>query len=184
MEAAKRMTLPTSDTSWRAFYEAEGARLLLFARQQTRSEADALDVMQDAFLKIWKTRERRGEINRAQMFAEIRRAAIDLARRSSRRERREEAGHDLLEGTAGGEWKSPWFACPVEANEARSALAMALEALPAEQQEVLVLKIWGDLTFEEIGRLLQVSPNTAASRYRYGLKTLKRNLNRPSPKLL
>jgi len=49
----------------------------------------------------------------------------------------------------------------------------ALEALPAEQREVLALKVDGELTFEEIGGLLNVSPNTAASRYRYALEKLR-----------
>jgi RNA polymerase sigma-70 factor (ECF subfamily) len=48
--------------------------------------------------------------------------------------------------------------------------------LPAAQREVIVLKIWHGLTFEAIGNLLDVSPNTAAGRYRYGLNKLKLHL--------
>jgi DNA-directed RNA polymerase specialized sigma24 family protein len=51
-----------------------------------------------------------------------------------------------------------------------------LAALPAEQREVIVLKIWHEYTFEEIGELLEISPNTAAGRYRYGLQKLKTSL--------
>jgi hypothetical protein len=43
----------------------------------------------------------------------------------------------------------------------------------AEQREVIVLKIWHEHTFEEIGELLGLSPNTAAGRYRYGLQKLR-----------
>jgi DNA-directed RNA polymerase specialized sigma24 family protein len=42
-----------------------------------------------------------------------------------------------------------------------------------EQREVVVLKIWNRYTFEEIGGLLEISPNTAAGRYRYGLQKIK-----------
>ncbi len=49
----------------------------------------------------------------------------------------------------------------------------ALAELPAEQAEMIVLKIWHELTFAEIGRILDISPNTAASRYRYGLEKLR-----------
>ena len=49
----------------------------------------------------------------------------------------------------------------------------ALAELPAEQAEVIVLKIWHELTFAEIGQTLDISPNTAASRYRYGLEKLR-----------
>ncbi len=45
-----------------------------------------------------------------------------------------------------------------------------------EQREVLVMKIWNDLTFAEIASALEISQNTAASRYRYALANLKKNL--------
>ena len=48
-----------------------------------------------------------------------------------------------------------------------------LAELPVDQREVIVLKIWHRRTFEEIGDLLEISPNTAAGRYRYGLQKLK-----------
>lgn len=47
-----------------------------------------------------------------------------------------------------------------------------LERLPQPQREVIVLKIWHGRTFESIGELLGVSPNTVAGRYRYGLEKL------------
>ena len=52
----------------------------------------------------------------------------------------------------------------------------ALAALPMEQREVIVLKIWHRCTFDEIGGLLDISPNTAAGRYRYGLQKIKLQL--------
>ena len=52
-----------------------------------------------------------------------------------------------------------------------------LAELPAEQREVIVLKFWQHHTFETIGQLLEISPNTAAGRYRYGLKRLRACLN-------
>ena len=51
-----------------------------------------------------------------------------------------------------------------------------LAELPVEQREVIVLKIWQDCTFEEIGGLLEISPNTAAGRYRYGVQKIKNQL--------
>jgi len=53
------------------------------------------------------------------------------------------------------------------------AVREALEELPVEQREVVVLKIWEEHTFAEIGELLEISPNTAASRYRYALEKLR-----------
>lgn len=51
-----------------------------------------------------------------------------------------------------------------------------LGELPVEQREVIVLKIWHGYTFEEIGELLETSPNTVAGRYRYGLQKIKLQL--------
>ena len=48
-----------------------------------------------------------------------------------------------------------------------------LGELPVPQREVIVLKLWHEYTFEEIGELLEVSPHTAAGRYRYGLEKLR-----------
>jgi DNA-directed RNA polymerase specialized sigma24 family protein len=48
-----------------------------------------------------------------------------------------------------------------------------LAGLPSEQREVIVLKIWHHCTFEQIGALLEASPNTVAGRYRYGLQKLR-----------
>jgi RNA polymerase sigma-70 factor (ECF subfamily) len=66
---------------------------------------------------------------------------------------------------------------PEPATNPHSAQALAvreaLADLPPEQREVVVLKVWQGHTFAEIGRLLDVSPNTASSRYRYALRKLR-----------
>ena len=51
-----------------------------------------------------------------------------------------------------------------------------MERLPDEQREVVILKIWNELTFAEIATVLEISQNTAASRYRYALGALKKSL--------
>ncbi len=48
-----------------------------------------------------------------------------------------------------------------------------LAKIPPEQREVIVLKIWHEHTFEGMGQLLQLSPNTVAGRYRYGMEKLR-----------
>jgi len=52
----------------------------------------------------------------------------------------------------------------------------SLAELPQEQREAIVLKVWHGCTFEEIGGLLDISPNTAAGRYRYGIQKIKTKL--------
>jgi RNA polymerase sigma-70 factor (ECF subfamily) len=64
----------------------------------------------------------------------------------------------------------------LEADDRREAVEAAMRRLPEEQREVLVLKIWAELTFEQIAGELEISPNTAASRYRYALAALRKEL--------
>jgi RNA polymerase sigma-70 factor, ECF subfamily len=66
--------------------------------------------------------------------------------------------------------------CPLEQQESREKVQQAVARLPAEQAEVVVLKIWEQFTFAEIAELIHESPNTAASRYRYALEKLSRHL--------
>jgi RNA polymerase sigma-70 factor (ECF subfamily) len=56
------------------------------------------------------------------------------------------------------------------------ALQSALRELPEEQRAIIVLRVWGQMTIEEAALALDISPNTAASRYRYGLAKLKERL--------
>jgi RNA polymerase sigma-70 factor (ECF subfamily) len=48
-----------------------------------------------------------------------------------------------------------------------------MRELPEEQREVIMLHVWGQMSFEETAAALGISPNTAASRYRYGLSKLR-----------
>ena len=61
-------------------------------------------------------------------------------------------------------------------DDSQGVLATSIDRLPHEQREVLVMKIWNDLTFAKIAEALEISPNTAASRYRYALAALKKDL--------
>jgi RNA polymerase sigma-70 factor (ECF subfamily) len=56
------------------------------------------------------------------------------------------------------------------------AIQSALGDLPEEQREIVVLRVWGQLTFEEAALALDIPANTAASRYRYALAKLKERL--------
>jgi RNA polymerase sigma-70 factor (ECF subfamily) len=152
--------------SWKNWFQLYGPKLLLCARQWTRSAADAEDVVQEAFVRFWRhQRDLPGEPI-ALLITSVRRAAFDLARREGRRAAREERAFD-------GADDRPVFQTPLDGDERRAAIEEALQRLPPEQREVLVLKIWGELTFDQIATTLELSPNTAASRYRYALAALR-----------
>ncbi len=161
-------SVPT-DPHWRTWFRHYGARLLLVARQWTRSAADAEDVVQEAFVRYWRGQRALAGDPLPLLITSVRRAALDLLRRRDRRERREQDQVDL-----GAE---SWFEPNPEGDERANLLEEAVEQLPSEQREVLVLKIWGGLTFAEIASQLDLSPHTAASRYRYALEELRRKLS-------
>jgi len=74
-----------------------------------------------------------------------------------------------------------WLESPPGMDDVGIILQSALRQLAEEQREVIILHIWGELTFEQIAEALSISPNTAASRYRYGVTRLKTQFN-PVPK--
>lgn len=151
---------------WKVCFAALAPGLVLFARQFVRSVADAEDVVQEAFVRFW--RKHHSLQNRALLFATVRSIALDLLRRDARRARREAAAvADAEESVA------PHFEAE---NGSQQALAFAIDHLPSEQREVLVMKIWNELTFADIASALDISQNTAASRYRYALAALRKNL--------
>jgi RNA polymerase sigma-70 factor (ECF subfamily) len=157
--------------NWKDWFEAHGPKLLLCARQWTRSLADAEDVVQEAFVRYWRHQRHLPGDAQALLITSIRRAALDQARRESRRAAREESSNAAMEGCS--LFDPPHGACSDRHDEIR----VALERLAVEQREVLVLKIWNELTFEQIAQTLDISPNTAASRYRYALAALRKELN-------
>ena len=151
---------------WKTCFAQLGPALLLFARRWTNSRADAEDVVQEAFVRFW--RRQHSIENRALLYATVRSTALDRLRSDQRRARREAAA-----ACENAEHSEPEFAA---ADEGQQLLAAAVERLPNEQQEVVVLKIWNELTFAEIAQVLEISQNTAASRYRYALSALKKTL--------
>jgi RNA polymerase sigma-70 factor (ECF subfamily) len=156
----------STDEDWRIWFLQISPGLLLYARQWTHSRAEAEDIVQEAFVRLWRRERTIGK--KALLFAAVRSIALDFWRRDSRRTRREEAvalDHSQI--------SQPHFEA---ANEGEELLAEAVARLPAEQREVLVLKIWNDLTFADIASLLGIPQNTAGSRYRYALLALKKTL--------
>ena len=153
-------------SEWRGWLAEQAPKLLLFARQQARSEADAQDLVQEAVLECW---QRRGECLPPAVglvFATIRRRAVDLARSNDRR-----AGREAV---VGREIAQSWFDSGVEDRERDRLLQEAMSHLRDIYRDVVTLKVWGELTFAEIGEALEIPANTAASRYRYGLAELRK----------
>jgi RNA polymerase sigma-70 factor (ECF subfamily) len=149
-------------------YESKAAGLILYGRALGLSHGEAEDVLQETFLSLLQ-REGRPEEPEHYALRTFRNRALNYRRSLWRRWTRE------LESRR-------WFERETGETETERRAMNALEALPREQREVIVLKIWNGLTFEAMGRLFQLSPNTVAGRYRYGLNKLRACLaERESP---
>lgn len=158
----------TAEEPWRACYAQLAPKLLLFARQWVGSLADAEDVVQTAFVKFWRHQPDAQPEHYPLLYSAVRTSALDLLRTDSRRGHREQvvANHP----------DEPFFDATIERNENADLINSALQHLPESQREVLVLRIWGELSFAEIATTLGDSINTVASRYRYALDALRRIL--------
>ncbi len=151
-------------------YDAHASALFAFLLNLTRAEADTRDLLQEVFIKLAREPKLLVGVReeRAFLIRLAHNAAIDLMRRRGTRERTKESFAEII---------SP-FASAIDPDEElfRNELSAALAELPAEQRAVTHLKLWSGLTFEEIANALEISPNTAASRYRYALDKLRDRL--------
>jgi RNA polymerase sigma-70 factor (ECF subfamily) len=140
-------------------YRAKAAELILYGRALGLGHGEAEDVVQETFLAMLQ-RDVPPEEPERYCVRSFRNRALNYRRSLWRRLARE--------------WESVrWFErSDGETREERAAMR-CLAGLPQLQREVIVLKIWHEYTFEEIGELLDVSPNTVAGRYRYGLEKMR-----------
>ncbi|MSU62029.1 MAG: RNA polymerase sigma factor [Pedosphaera sp.] len=152
-------------------YDAHAQAIFGFALNLTRNEADTRDVLQDLFRRLAARPETLQGVRdeRAFLLRLTHNLAIDLMRRRSTRERTVEAV-----AVEAGEVFAP--ASYPDELVFRRQLAEALAILPEEQRAVVHLKLWEGMTFECIAETLGIPPNTAASRYRYGLDKLRARL--------
>jgi RNA polymerase sigma-70 factor, ECF subfamily len=143
-------------------YEAKASELILYGRALGLSHGEAEDVLQETFMALLKLEQQprnplhysiRGYRNRALNYRRgfLRRMARELESKS-------------------------WFERESVETPPEQAAICCLQKLPSDQREVIVLKIWHEHTFEEIGELLEISPNTAAGRYRYGMDKMRKCL--------
>ena len=138
------------------------APLVLYARQWCDAPED---VVQEAFLKLIR-QSREPEDVAAWLYRVVRNGALDTAKMSRKRQRRESA-------TARSD---RWFVEPeVEGLDAETAVS-ALKRLPGEQSEVIVARHWGGLSFEQIAKVVGCSASSAHRRYAAGLDDLRKQL--------
>jgi RNA polymerase sigma-70 factor (ECF subfamily) len=152
-------------------YDGHAQSLFAFLLNFTRNEADTRDLLQEIFVKLAREPELLDGVReeRAFLIRLAHNAAIDLIRRRGTRERTKEnfAAERISPFTPTYDPDDKLF---------REELAFALGELPEEQRAVVHLKLWEGLTFDSIAIALDIPPNTAASRYRYGLDKMRERL--------
>jgi len=148
-------------------------QLLAYLQAVICSRHDAEDVLQAVFVRVVRKRRHLARARRldAYVYRIARNEASNFLRLRRRARSAVPADDSWLEPTEGGRGRHEWI----------EELQAALSRLPPAQREVVVLKVYEDKTFQEIGRLLDVSPNTAASRYRYAVEKLRTVLRDSTP---
>lgn len=148
-------------------YDVTASRLIRYATTLTRHHDDAEDALQAALVRI-ALRPRvlaDARFPWAYLLKIIRNEALNIVRRRTpMRQLRERARSWIESAEEEGD------------EDLHRFVRLALRKLPPAQAEVVVLKIWEEMTFAEIGEVLGQSPNTAASRYRYALQKLSQHL--------
>jgi RNA polymerase sigma-70 factor, ECF subfamily len=163
--------MAAADFNWKQCFDQVSPNLVLYARQITPSAADAEDVVQMAFVRWWRRFPEGDAENIPLLYAAVRTIALDQRRSDTRRARRESASEIALPHQ-----DTPVFDPPPESKEAAAIVTAALAVLPEEQREVVTLKLWSGLTFQEIATATGASINTVAGRYRYALNALQKQL--------
>ena len=160
--------------AWKQWLAENGPRLLLFARGWSNSRQDAEDLVQEAILRMWHYQaEKDGSPpDLPLVFSTIRFCGLNLHRSETRRRKREESVIYL------NDFQDVWLDPVLEEDEEAEILRDAVQNLSQKLREVVVMKFWGGLTFLQISETLAISPNTAASRYRYALEQLSHELRR------
>lgn len=139
-------------------------RMVRFATTITRNQHDAEDAVQTVLVKV---AERPRLVRDADqpwnyLLRMVRNESLLITRRKSRWSLVDNLT-DLLTVRRVDE---------LEQEETAREVWRALRKLPTEQSEVIVLKIWEQMTFLEIADVLEITPGTSASRYRYGMQKM------------
>ena len=149
-------------------YGRHGENLYRYLVFRLGSAEDAEDVLQETFCRFARYTVRWRFVRDPQAFV-FRVARNEVNRFLKRKLGRRVEEKMILSGAAGG--FSAAFIAPED--QSLAALLRSADNLPAEQKEVVFLKVFDGMTFKEIGSVCGVSSNTAASRYRYGIEKLR-----------
>ncbi|MDR1959414.1 MAG: sigma-70 family RNA polymerase sigma factor [Planctomycetaceae bacterium] len=151
-------------TDFAAMLKAELPALLLYARQWPHDSQE--DVVQEAFISLYRQHPPPENVT-AWLFAVVRNLSNKSLRSRNRRKTRE---IDFSHTTPA------WFTPVRETDEEMQAVLEQLQRLPRQCCEIIVAKIWGKLTFEQIAAVYGSSSSTVHRKYQTGIKILHKKL--------
>jgi RNA polymerase sigma factor (sigma-70 family) len=143
--------------------------LELYARQWCHTPED---VVQEALVQLVRQPTAPAHVV-AWLYRAVRNGAISAARSARRRQY-----HEVV----AAEMRETWFDAAAGQDMDVEAATAALKTLPIDEREVVVARLWGRLSFEEIGDLVGASSSTAHRRYVAGLSALRERLGVTCPK--
>jgi RNA polymerase sigma-70 factor (ECF subfamily) len=149
-------------------YEKYKKDLLVLAMALLNDASAAEDVVHDVFLSFVQTIAKFRLTGSLKGF--LLTCVANRARNSSKAKNRQGIGLDSAEAVDSSADDPP---CSIICNEQLGQLSHAMAQLPYEQREVIMLHFQAGMTFKTIAKSLDVSVNTAKSRYRYGLDKLR-----------
>jgi RNA polymerase sigma-70 factor (ECF subfamily) len=160
--------MPTEPESVESLYEAHASGLLAFLAARLRNTAWAEDLLHDTFLAYMRQAGREIAAPKAYLYQTAHRLSLNALRDRGRNGR----AHQALVADR-QEWKALDSADHLLAVEVRQTLT----ALPDEEREVLVLRVYGSLTFQEISELVGATLSTVFRRYQRAIATVKQVFN-------
>ena len=162
--------------AFEVLYERHATAAFSLAFRMMGSRPAAEDVVQDAFLSMWRSNARydrgRGSV-RTWILGIVHNRAIDALRRSAPHDRRRASDEGIAERFEAPERTEVEVARLVEANEVRSAL----DTLPADQCQVIELAYFGGFSHTEIADMLDTPVGTVKGRMRLGLQKMRGQLS-------
>ncbi|MGB7159434.1 MAG: RNA polymerase sigma factor, partial [Tepidisphaeraceae bacterium] len=147
-----------------AWFDAHAARLVLYARQLSRPRAQ--DVVQEAFVALMHETREPANV-KGWLYRAVRNAAISAVRAEQARVRR----HAALAKSG-----PTWFDGRPDDLIDAAATQGCLETLPPARREVIVLRIWSEMSFPEIGELTGLPVSTVFDHYRKGLAAIREKM--------
>lgn len=147
--------------------DTHGPALVLYAQQwMPHSTIGPEDVVQEAFVKLMQ-QQPVPKNTVGWLYRVVRNQAISAARSTTRRIKHEKNAATQT---------SAWFTNEAGGFLDTSEAANALQNIPLELREVIVLRLWAGRSFEEIANLIEKSISTAHRRYESGLVELRKHL--------